>query len=244
MNDYLSWLNRTLGINTTVAAGSPGATIDAAGRINIAGNVGTQNALEIPSGAMQIGTGTSPLTMSDSGQAAVGQSVYTRLTAFDSLGKPVQVDVTMVLESQATTGNTWRFYAESPDSRVGGRSVGTGTITFDQSGNINTTTALDINIDRSGTGAATPLTINLDMSGVTGQSTAGSSLVATEQNGFPPGTLSAFSIGADGTVTGIFTNGLSRSLGQVCLATFSNPAGLSRETNNIFRAGPNSGMRW
>ena len=28
--------------------------------------------------------------------------------------KPIQVDVTMVLESQATAGNTWRFFAESP----------------------------------------------------------------------------------------------------------------------------------
>jgi flagellar hook protein FlgE len=243
VSDYMNWLNSSLGINTNTAVGvpgSPGASIDAAGRITVTGNVGTENALVMPADAIQNGSGSIPITMADSGQKAIGQSVYTSFTAYDSLGKPIQVNVTMVLESQATGGNTWRFYAESPDSKSG-RTVGTGTATFDQSGNITSTTPLSINIDRSNTGAATPLTIDMDLSAVTGQSTAGSSLVMTGQNGFPPGTLNAFSIGADGTITGTFTNGLSRTLGQVSLATFSNPAGLTRETNNVFRSGPNSG---
>ena len=40
---------------------------------------------------------------------------------------------------------------------------------------------------------------------------------------------------------GAFSNGLSRTLGQVALATFRNANGLILQGQNIFRSGPNSG---
>ncbi len=62
-----------------------------------------------------------------------------------------------------------------------------------------------------------------------------------DQDGYPPGTLNSFAVGEDGTVSGVFSNGLSRTLGQVALATFTNEEGLVAETENLFSAGPNSG---
>lgn len=60
-------------------------------------------------------------------------------------------------------------------------------------------------------------------------------------DGNPPGILSDISIGADGTITGMFTNGRTRTLGQIPVAIFSNPAGLQRMGNNLWAATANSG---
>ena len=98
--------------------------------------------------------------------------------------------------------------------------------------------------EREDVGAVTPLTVMLGFDGVSGFSNrqATSALFMDEQNGFPAGTLSSFAIGNDGTVTGTFSNGLTRSLGQVVLATFSNPEGLVVQGNNEYLPGPNSGV--
>lgn len=54
-------------------------------------------------------------------------------------------------------------------------------------------------------------------------------------------TLTGFSVGADGTITGIFSDSTLRTLGQVRLARFSNPDGLEHRGGSLFRAGANSG---
>ncbi|HWB20126.1 MAG TPA: flagellar hook-basal body complex protein, partial [Phycisphaerales bacterium] len=42
-------------------------------------------------------------------------------------------------------------------------------------------------------------------------------------------------------ISGSFTNGLTRTIGQIAMAKFSNPEGLVDVGNNNFRVGPNSG---
>lgn len=96
-------------------------------------------------------------------------------------------------------------------------------------------------MDRSATGSATPLTFTLDFTSVHGLSTRTSSIVAADQDGYPPGTLMNFGIGEDGIVTGVFTNGQTQTLGQVAVATFGNDEGLVAELDNLFSIGPNSG---
>jgi len=65
---------------------------------------------------------------------------------------------------------------------------------------------------------------------------------ATGQDGNPPGTLESYTIGANGVMTGAFSNGLSKAFGQVALATFSNPGGLSDQGNLMYSLTPNSGQ--
>jgi flagellar hook protein FlgE len=60
-------------------------------------------------------------------------------------------------------------------------------------------------------------------------------------DGNPPGTLRDISFGRDGTITGMFTNGRLRILGQVPVAMFSNPAGLQRLGSNMWGITANSG---
>ena len=49
-------------------------------------------------------------------------------------------------------------------------------------------------------------------------------------------------MGEDGVIRGVFTNGITRDLGQIRLARFANPAGLEQRGQNLFAAGVNSGL--
>jgi flagellar hook protein FlgE len=62
------------------------------------------------------------------------------------------------------------------------------------------------------------------------------------QNGYASGWLSSLSVGRDGTLVGLFSNGVRRDLASICLATFQNPAGLQSAGNNYFESSPNSGV--
>ena len=89
--------------------------------------------------------------------------------------------------------------------------------------------------------------IGLDFSTTTSlanSSTSGTGYSATvvSQNGYPAGTLSNITIGQDGSITGAFTNGQNKTLGQVALATFQNEDGLNRVGGNGFQATANSGV--
>lgn len=83
--------------------------------------------------------------------------------------------------------------------------------------------------------------IELNFSEV-GQLKADSQLGMINQDGFPPGALQAFSVDANGIITGLFTNGLTQPLGRIAVAIFPNPGGLERTGNNQWRATDNSGV--
>jgi flagellar hook protein FlgE len=258
VQDLLDFYNQSLGIDTTAANPNvpvPGAAIEndpanpTASQLVITGNEGTADALEINTGAFNNQNGLPPVTFSDGTDPTTGivsdpsgESVHTSFTAYDSLGNSVNVDVTAVLENTSSSGNTWRFLATSNDNKVGGTVLGNGTLTFDSQGNLKASTGTNISIDRTGTGAQSPMSVNLDFSNMTELSGQNSSLVVSNQDGMPPGTLASFSIGVDGTITGAYSNGLTRPLGQVAVASFANPDGLNNVGGNVYAQGANSGV--
>jgi flagellar hook protein FlgE len=70
--------------------------------------------------------------------------------------------------------------------------------------------------------------------GLLTQVAAPSATASTLQNGFASGSLTSYTIGADGTIEGTFSNGQTQALGQILLATFANDEGLSRNGANEF----------
>ncbi|MEF8787567.1 MAG: flagellar hook-basal body complex protein [Planctomycetota bacterium] len=70
-----------------------------------------------------------------------------------------------------------------------------------------------------------------------GESTAG----AESQDGHTSGQLSDVTIEGSGIIKGRFTNGETKDMARVALATFDNPEGLARDGGNYFRATPASG---
>jgi flagellar hook protein FlgE len=63
-----------------------------------------------------------------------------------------------------------------------------------------------------------------------------------EQDGRPMGYLDNFKIDSTGVIMGIYTNGSTRALGQVAMASFPNQGGLEKAGDNTFRVSNNSGI--
>ncbi len=59
---------------------------------------------------------------------------------------------------------------------------------------------------------------------------------------YTSGALQSFTINADGTIQGVFSNGQTRTLGQIALATFQNMQGLQLSGSNMFLATPAAGI--
>ncbi len=62
-----------------------------------------------------------------------------------------------------------------------------------------------------------------------------------EQNGYGMGYLETFKIDQQGVITGIYSNGTNRALGQIALANFANAGGLEKAGENTYVATNNSG---
>jgi len=73
------------------------------------------------------------------------------------------------------------------------------------------------------------------------QYAATSAVSFVTQAGSSSGSLSSISIGQDGTITGGFTNGQTRTLGQVIVANFKAPDQLTRVGSTLYTESPSSG---
>jgi len=74
------------------------------------------------------------------------------------------------------------------------------------------------------------------------QSAQRSSTKAFYQDGYTMGYLDNFKIDSNGVITGVYTNGTTRTIAQVALATFTNDRGLEKAGDNTFVESNNSGM--
>ena len=260
LGDLQTFFEEALGINMSVpddgnALTPPaGVTLETHGtdpanstRLVVTGNLGAANEIELANGSFTTAGNSSPLSFAEGTNLAgiasdpAGESVRTTFVVYDSLGTPINVHVTAVLESTATTGNTWRFFVESATDSDLSTVVGMGTLTFDNEGQLLDSTGTSVTIDRNGAGPTTPLTFDLDFSRMTQLTDTRSDMVMANQDGSPIGTLVDFSIGADGVISGSFSNGARRTLGQVALATFANPQGLVDRGGNMYVEGAASG---
>lgn len=175
----------------------------------------------------------------------------TAISVFDTLGNAH--NLTMYFEKTATTGQ-WNVRANvdgTTNARVTLTPGGTagGPLQFNTSGVLSAASSVvNVSIDLNGVmtdlgkpnNAATPLAFNLDLTGSTQfGSTAGTN--SLRQDGYTSGSLTGMSVGSDGIVKGNYSNGQSRSLGQVVLANFSNPNGLTSLGNNEWRDTADSG---
>jgi flagellar hook protein FlgE len=253
VQDFMDFLTTTLVIDTTTGPNPngdmPGISLDpTTGFLSIVGNTGSVNDIALDPADIRILDSSetfisAPLATVKQGDAD-GEAVRTTFVVYDSLGTPVSLDVSMVLDSKSNIGTTWRYYVESPDAPSGAM-LGTGTISFDTDGQIQGNSTIAVSIDRSGTGAVSPLGVTLNLSSETDNITALTSeqsvIAATFQDGAPLGVLASFGVGADGTITGSFTNGLTRTMGQVAMASFANQEGMVDAGNNLWTVGPNSG---
>jgi flagellar hook protein FlgE len=243
LGDLAAFLQDAFGIDASAATGTPSVRVEN-GTLVVESNLGQINAIELSQSSIVNRTGpiSSPFEFTTAA-SAVGQGVTTTFAVYDSLGNQVDVRLRAVVESKSDAGITWRYYAESLGDSDASPLLGTGTITFDPNGQFVSATGTDIQIDRAGSGAGTPVAFTLDFSGLNGLAApdGSSELIMDSQNGAPVGVLTNYSIGRDGIVTGVHSNQQEQVLGQIALATFINEEGLVALSENTFVPGPNSG---
>ena len=159
--------------------------------------------------------------------------------------------------------NTWFAEVHLPPGQVVDGApfvdgqLATGLVSFTTFGQLdtaNSTLPLSVTIGETGAGGSewgpalglATQTISLDMGG---PGAAGGltnydspSVLGTSQiDGTPFGSLASVDVDDDGFVTAIFTNGLTRRIYQIPLATFGNTNGLISDQGGIYRLGPDTG---
>ncbi len=146
---------------------------------------------------------------------------------------------------KAATANQWHveIHVQPPtDVTATDGQISSGILAFNADGSLdvaNTTLSTTMNI------AWDPLlglednaiTVNLGSDGQTDGMTqfdSPSNVLLADANGAIFGTLTGISISSDGFVTALFSNGTTRNVYKLAIATFPNPAGLSNETGNAY----------
>ena len=254
VQDLLTFMDESMGVlksapEATFPGGvSYGGTIDNS-RLQFTSNMGIENALGVDLSAFRFtptGGTTEVVQMPFSTvQKANGEGATADFVVYDSLGTPINVRVTTVLESIDATGARFRWIATSPQNaeETGVNiQVGTGVITTDGDGKFVSATDDRIAIGRGESPANSPLEFRLNFDQVTGLATNENTLAAASQDGFPAGTLTSFIITESGRIQGVFSNGSSRDLGQLRMARFANNGGLQQVGDNMFSTGVNSGL--
>ena len=150
--------------------------------------------------------------------AAAGTVLVRDVKAHDAAG--TERTVTMSFTKTATG---WDVSGTDPNG-----ATATGALTFSAAGALTA----------GGTLALGGITV--DMSKLTGFATL-TTVAAKNTNGNAAGTLQSYTLSADGTLVGSFSNGSSQALGRVVLATFPNPGGLEKAGSSSYVATFNSG---
>ncbi|VWD37009.1 flagellar hook protein FlgE [Burkholderia contaminans] len=168
----------------------------------------------------------------------------TSIQVYDSLGGSQAVNMYFV----KSAAGTWEAYA----GVQGGATTDLGTVTFDSSGAIKSTTTgtppapttsvgqFQFTVPNTD-GSATPQSLTLDLTGTT-QYGGKNGVNNLAQDGYASGTLTTYTIGTDGKLTGNYSNGQTAVLGQIALANFNNPNGLVNLGGNQYAESSASGV--
>jgi flagellar hook protein FlgE len=232
-------------------------SVDATGNINLtttdasanlvvggtanAGNFGIQNTTAFPFNGNVIGN---DLTTFNS-ESIDGGSI----TAYDSIGNPVNIDFRWAKVSSAATGgvDAWQLFYQANTNATGTQVAWQNagqTFTFNAAGEMIpllpgvTLQNLTVNGDSLGN-----VQVNFGNNGLTqfASSSSNAQVSQLQQNGFASGQLQSVSVDTQNRVVGTFTNGQTIPLAEVTLATFNGEDSLLALNGDAFAATPESG---
>ncbi|HTE54161.1 MAG TPA: flagellar hook protein FlgE [Kofleriaceae bacterium] len=179
----------------------------------------------------------------------------TSTTVYDSLGNGHKVD--MYFRNGGAGAWDWHAMVDGAELNGGGAGpgvpteIGSGSLTFDTSGHLDTETTAGGTADFLGAEPGQVIGFDFGDSITTdgGTGTAGttqyagaSTVNASTQNGFGFGSLVDMVVSENGTIEGLFSNGQRRAVARVALATFTAEEGLARESGQLFRETTASGQ--
>jgi flagellar hook protein FlgE len=168
------------------------------------------------------------------------------ITAYDSLGNPVDVQFRWAETASSGGNNTWQLFYQTSNATSGTtvawQNVGT-PFTFNSSGQLTSPTASSLTLTGLAVNGDTVgnVTLNYGSNLTQFASTTGSVQVTSlTQNGFGAGSMQSLSV-AQGQIVGSFSNGQTVALANVSLATFNGQDALQPLNGEAFAATPESG---
>ncbi len=208
--------------------------------------IDTSNIIPKPTGGVEVGlnldsTDTTPTVawndpINNAGTFAFGDpppdplayNSSTSLAVYDSLGNAHGMSMYF---AKTATANQWDVHVLVDGVTVGGTPA--DTLTFLDDGTIDPAAVLSIaaadwdplDADGNPTGAITPQPMDLGFAEST-QFGSTFAVQALTQDGFTTGRLSGIDVDVSGNLYARYSNGRSKTLGQVALANFTNPDGL------------------
>ncbi|QKS28552.1 MAG: flagellar hook protein FlgE [Candidatus Accumulibacter similis] len=164
----------------------------------------------------------------------------TALTVFDTLGVSHNLTTYYVLNAPTPpTGGEWTVYATLDGANP--QVVPGGNLVFNTSGALSSVPTYTLPSWPLSSGAVTPWSPGvIDFTGTTQYGSA-SSVDRLTQGGYTTGSLVGIGVLGDGIVQGRYSNGQTRSMGQLVLATFADPNGLLNLGNNQWSETSTSG---
>jgi flagellar hook protein FlgE len=178
-------------------------------------------------------------------QAARDTGVHsTSIQVYDESGDAHSITTTFTHSGQPNEW-LWEITTEGGEEIIGGNR---GRITFGQDGSPSAFTfddnATNFRFDPMNGSNIVSLNLNVgtpgSYRGIT-QFRSPSTTVAREQDGYPMGKLQEISIDENGEISGVYTNGISKSIATIYVAEFNNPAGLMKMGDSMFAVSNNSG---
>ncbi len=151
----------------------------------------------------------------------------------------------------------WEWYATADGADLQGgtpgvaQQIASGKLSFTPEGKLNTDEITSSTISFKGAKADQKIDFNFGDSIVTrnGTGTAGSTQYGSKsqvfrqlQNGYSAGTLTNFSVDDKGTVSGSYSNGVTKALASIALARFENNEGLYKLGSNRYKEAVFSGQ--
>lgn len=179
------------------------------------------------------------------------------ITVFDSQGTSHQMTV-FFNRLEDAEGISWKWHATVDGAEVTDadgmkmKEIGSGTVRFNSEGNLleEVYDEFEANfIDGAAPGQKIKIDFGKNIKTEDGTGMGGSKSIASKsvtnmhnQNGYEAGNIKSLRIDLDGSLVGVFTNGIAKPLGAVALATFENQDGLMKAGHNHFYATNDSGM--
>ncbi|HEY1531671.1 MAG TPA: flagellar hook protein FlgE [Galbitalea sp.] len=157
-------------------------------------------------------TTTATVTGNLPSDAAVGTAVTQDENVYDSTGATRNLQLTF---TKTATG--WDVAGED-----GTGATGTASMTF-------------ANAALTGGSSVTVGGVTVDLSGVTGFAALSTASISA-QNGTAAGTLQSYTLSADGTLMGSYSNGASLAIARIALTNFTNPEGLQKVGSSDYKA--------
>ncbi|MFP3907898.1 MAG: flagellar basal-body rod protein FlgF [Acidimicrobiales bacterium] len=215
---------------------------DSAGEVNT--NAGVDQ-LEIPVGDLTSPVTTDRVSLGGNlpGDADDGTTIANSVEIYDEQGNPW----TLSVQFEKTGEDAWDVaidYVDPDTDELTGTYSTVASLAFGSDGELTSdfeedvTAGLpasftgDFELSFGREGGADRLTQFGDLSTVS----------IIDQNGSAAGSLESFTVSQEGRIVGSYSNGGTKTIGQIALASFANPEGLEKVGGSNYRATMNSGL--